>query len=124
MSLINDKETILAAAAAGQVTYFEYDRSTRLLLQNTGQTEGLQVRVGVVNKARVVVGEQSLDVVEDKAKLVHVFDGLLVCSVLRLQRGGEAADGGCVQHFAHLEGNQIRCYTCHSAGSTYNCVTV
>lgn len=85
------------------MTYFEYDWSSRFLFQDPGQTEGLQVRVGVVDEARVVVGEQSLDVVEDEAELIHVFDRLLVCSVLCLQRGGEAADGGCVQHFAHLE---------------------
>lgn len=94
--------------AAGQMTYFEYNRSTRFLLQNTWQTERLQVRVGVVDKACVVVSQQSLDVVEDEAKLVHVFDRLLVCGVLWLQRGGETADGGCVEHFAHLERNQIR----------------
>lgn len=91
------------------MTYFEYNRSARFLLQDAGQTEGLQVRVGVVDEACVVVGEQSLDVVEDEAELVHVFDRLLVCGVLRLQRGGEAADGGCVQHFAHLESDRVRC---------------
>lgn len=44
-----------------------------------------------------------MDIVEDEAELVHVFDRLLVRSVLRPKGGGEAADGGCVQHFADLE---------------------
>lgn len=68
------------------------------------------MRVGVVDEACVVVCEQSLDVVENEPKLVHVFDRLLVRRVLCLQRGGEAADGGCVQHFAHLESEQSKCY--------------
>lgn len=65
--------------------YFEDDGSSRFLLQDPSQAEGLQVRVGVVHKAGVVVGEQSLDVVEDKAKLVHMLDSLLVSGVLRLE---------------------------------------
>lgn len=84
------------------MTHFEYDGSSWFLLQHTRQAEGLQVGVGVVDEAGVVVGEQSLDVVEDEAELVHVFDRLLVGGLLRFQRGGEAADGGRVQHFAHL----------------------
>lgn len=84
------------------MTYFEYDRSSGLLLQHTRQAEGLQVRVGVVDEAGVVVGEQSLDVVEDEAELVHVFDRLLIGRLLGFQRGGEAADGGRVQHLANL----------------------
>lgn len=84
------------------MTYFEYDGSARFLLQHARQAEGLQVGVGVVDEAGVVVGEQSLDVVEDEAELVHVFDRLLVGGLLCFQRGGEAADGGRVQHFAHL----------------------
>lgn len=73
------------------------------MLQNAREAEGLQVRVRVVDEARVVVSEQSLDVVEDESELVHVFHRLLVCGVLRLQRRSEAADGGRVQNFAHLE---------------------
>lgn len=91
------------------MTYFEYNRGARFLLQHARQTEGLQVRVGVVDKAGVAVREQGLDVVEDEAELVHVFDRLLVCRVVCLQRRGEAADGGRVQHFAHLERNRVRC---------------
>lgn len=96
--------------------YLEYDGSSRLLLQNTWHAEGLQVGVGVVDEACVVVSEQSLDVVEDEAKLVHVFDRLLVCGVLCLQRGGIAAYGGGVQHFTHLGNSRIGTpgYTSHS----------
>lgn len=94
-------------------TYFEYDGSSRFLLQNTRKAEGLQVRVGVVDKACVVIGEQSLDIVEDKSKLIHMFHCLMVCGVLHLQRWSEAADGGCVQNFAHLEKNQIRFFKLH-----------
>lgn len=65
-------------------TYLEYDGSPRFLLQNAWYAEGLQVRVGVVEEACVVVGEQSLDVVEDETKLIHVFDGLLVRAVVCL----------------------------------------
>lgn len=90
------------------MTYFEYDGRSWFLLQHTCQTEGLQVRVGVVDEAGVVVSEQSLDVVENEAELVHVFDRLLVCSLLCFQGGSKAADGGCVQHFAHLERNRGR----------------
>lgn len=90
------------------MTYFEYDGCSWFLLQHARQTEGLQVRVGVVDEAGVVVGEQSLDVVENKAELIHMLDRLLVCSLLCFQRGGKAADGGRVQHFAHLEKNRGR----------------
>lgn len=44
-----------------------------------------------------------MDVVEDEAELVHVFDGVPVGRGLGLQRGGEAADGGRVEHLAHLD---------------------
>lgn len=90
------------------MTYFEYDRGAGFLLQHAGQTQGLQVRVGVVHKAAVAVREQGLDVVEDEAELVHVFDRLLVGRVVCLQGRGEAADGGRVQHLAHLERNGVR----------------
>lgn len=85
------------------MTYFEDDGGSGLLLQNPGEAEGLQVRVGVVHEAGVAVGEQRLDVVEDEAELVGVFDRLPASGGLGLQRRGEAADGGRVEHFAHLE---------------------
>lgn len=92
----------------GNTGYFEYDRSSRFLFQNPRQAQWLQVRVGVVDETRVVVSEQSLDVVEDEAELIHMFNRLLLCDVICLQRGGEAADGGCVHDFAHLEKNGIK----------------
>lgn len=72
------QQTNQKVAEVIRITYFEYDGSAGLLLQDARQAEGLQVRVGVVHEARVVVREQSLDVVENETKLVHVFDGLLV----------------------------------------------
>lgn len=109
MTRQDSHDTLLSCSelVSSHITYFEYDWSTRLLLQDTWETEGLQVRVGVINEACVVVREKSLDVVEHKAKLIYMFDGLLVRGVLCLQRGGETADGGCVQHFAHLEPENI-----------------
>lgn len=89
--------------------YFEYDGSSRFLLQYARQAERLQVRVWVIHKAGIVVGEQSLHVVEDEAKLVHVFDGLLVGCVLGLQGRCETADGGGVQHLTHLEVKHSTC---------------
>ena len=83
-------------------TYLEYDGRAGFLLQDPGQAEGLQVGVGVIDEAGIVVGQQGLDVVEDEAELVHVLHRLLVCRVFRLQRGGKAADGRGVQHLAHL----------------------
>ena len=94
--------------------YFENDGSSGFLLQDAWEAEGLQVRVGVIDEACVVVREQSLDVVEHKAKLVDFFDRLLVGSVLQLQRRGETADGGRVQDFAHLKRKQVSCQSCTS----------
>lgn len=101
-------------------TYFEYDGSSRLLLQNTGEAEGLQVWVRVVDEAGVAVGEQSLHIVEDEAKLIHVLYCLLVCGVLCLQRGCEATNGGGVQNFTHLERSPNVCHQ-KIEGNMTNC---
>ena len=94
--------TSLVAPRSLSFTHLEYDGGPRLLLQHPRQAEGLQVGVGVVDEAGAVVGEQRLHVVEHEAELVHVLHRLLALAELGLQGRGEAADGGGVQHLAHL----------------------
>lgn len=76
------------------------------MLQDAGAAEGLKVRIGVVEEVGVVVDQQSLDVVEDEAKLVCVLHCVQAWMVLHHQGGGEAAHTGHVQHFTNLEDEQ------------------
>lgn len=62
-----------AALGWAGLSHLEYDGGARFLLQHPRQAEGLQVRVGVVDEACTVVGEQGLHIVENKTKLFHVF---------------------------------------------------
>lgn len=72
------------------------------MLQDTCGAEGLKIRVGVVEEVGVVVDEQRLDVVEDEAELVCVFDRVQARLVLHHEGGSKAAHGGGVQHLTDL----------------------
>lgn len=92
-------------------SYLQNDGGSRLLIQDSCRTEQFKGRVRVVDELGVVVNEQGLYIVEDKAKLVWPLHSIQAWAVVRGERGRQAGEGGGVYSFAHLRGPECRTQT-------------
>lgn len=80
------------------------------MIQHTRGTQELKGRIWIVYKLSVIVNEQGLHIVKNKAKLIRTLHSIQARSILRGEVGSQTGQGGGVHNFADLETDRQKGY--------------